>query len=340
MKTNLTDHWNFVNTTLTLGLNKKIIMANLNKEFGLFNIDLGITATKKRHLQDSKEYLRDVIRSYFKKNHNEYEPMFYTQGSWKMKTVIRTKDDTCDIDDGVYFPRNPANVSACTLQSWVKKAVENVTDSKVQHRKKCITVDYQAGYNIDLPVYLFNKDVDTHPYIAVKEIGWSEDDPKEMVKTFAAAKKDNGDQLVRVVKYLKAWCDYKREKMPSGLAMTILVMNNYVANKRDDISLKYTLISIQSALMANFSCIVPATPNDDIFSDYDEAKKKNFLSNLDGIIADARKAVDEENNRKTASVLWQKHLGQRFPDGEDITETDIARSAITPIIGNSKPYAK
>lgn len=311
-------------------------MANIHNLFQEFSSDLQITRTKNDRLITSRDNLRDKIRKYFKDNHSNYSPKFCMQGSYKMKTTIRTKDDTCDIDDGVYFKKNPDNVTCTILQTWVKKAVDETTDD-INHRKKCITVNYKADYNIDLPVYLFNKESDDHPYLAVKNEDWREDDPKEMVKAFNDANDANG-QLLRIVRYLKAWCDNKREKMPSGLAMTILAMDNFQSNDRDDVALKFTLIEIEKALKAKFECIVPATPNDDIFEDYNQTKKDNFMYNLSSFISDIRKAVDEEKNYLKSSNLCQKHLGYRFPDGEDKDEEKIDSKTVAPIVGTSKPY--
>jgi hypothetical protein len=311
-------------------------MANTHTLFQSFNSDLQITSTKRGQLTTSRDNLRDKIRTYFDKNHPEYHPKFCMQGSYKMKTTIRTKDDTCDIDDGVYFDCNPDDVSCTTLQTWVKKAVDGTTDD-ISHRKKCITVNYKADYNIDLPVYLFDEDTDNHPFLAIKDGDWREDDPKEMIKAFNDAKDSKG-QLLRIVRYLKAWCDYKRQKMPSGLSMTILAMNNMQTNDRDDIALKFTLIEIERVLKENFECVVPATPNDDIFAEYDDIRKNNFMTNLSSFIIDAKKAVDDEKNQLKASRLWQKHLGERFPDGEDKNENEIDAKTIIPIVGSSKPY--
>lgn len=256
-----------------------------------------------------------------------------------MGTTIRTKDDTCDLDDGVYFENNPEDVDCKTLQSWVKDAVDGITDSAATHKKKCITVDYKAGYNIDLPVYLFDQDIEYHPQLAIKNEDWRLDDPKEMVEAFQQEKRDN-PQLIKIVRYLKAWCDHKRDKMPCGLAMTILAMNNHAPHDRDDVSLKNTLIEIERILKYRFQCIVPATPYDDIFEAYSEIRKNNFMNNLSAFVADAKKAVDDEKNKRAASLLWRKHLGDRFPIGADEDEKQASADKISPIIGNSKPYAK
>jgi len=311
-------------------------MANLHNLFTEFNDELKITKSKRQNLMTSKDNLRRKIREYFSKHHPNYKPKFYIQGSYKLKLIIRTKDDTCDLDDGVYFEKNPDNVSATTLQGWVKNAVEGTTDSEVEHRKKCITVDYEAGYNIDLPVLVFDSEVDDHPNLAVKNSGFQDDDPKEFVDKFNKVK---SDQMVRMIKYLKSWCDYKRENMPSGLAMTVLTMDNYIGNTRDDVALKFLLIEIENILKGNFKCVMPTTPKDDLFRNYSETRKNNFMDNLSKFIKDAKDAVDEKN-KKVASLKWKKHLGDRFPEGKDEDEIIENSAHLVSTIGASKPYFK
>lgn len=78
-------------------------MANLDTQFQEFYGELQITVTKKQALITSHNNLRTKIQKYFAKNHPEYVPSFYIQGSYKMGTTIRTSDDECDLDDGCYF---------------------------------------------------------------------------------------------------------------------------------------------------------------------------------------------------------------------------------------------
>lgn len=307
-------------------------MANLNYLFKKFEEELYITDSKKDKMMVSKDHLRENIRSYFKKNHDGYTPRFFIQGSYKLKTLIRTKDDTCDLDDGVYFKSNPDNVTGTTLQKWVKEAVEGTTDATPTHKKKCIRIDYKAGYNIDLPIMVFDENKDKHPLLAVKNSDFQIDDPKEFVDYFL---KNKTDQMVRIIKYLKAWCDHKREDMPSGLAMTVLSLKYFQGNDRDDIALKYVLIETEKQLKKNFRCLMPTTPKDDLFEDYSETKKKNFMDNLSSFIEDAKKASEEPNHFK-ASKLWRKHLGERFPLGED--KSDENSKSLIKAIGTSKPY--
>ncbi|HCQ12748.1 nucleotidyltransferase [Flavobacterium sp.] len=313
-------------------------MANCHNLFGEFNTEISLTSNKKTKMTTSKDGLRERIRKYFKEHHSEYIPKFYIQGSYKMKTGIRTKDDICDLDDGVYFFRTP-DVTATTLQSWIWDAVNGYTASSPEHRKKCIRNVFSGDYEIDIPVYY--KVSGKEYQLAVKNNGWEDSDPKALIDWFNANKDANG-KMNKAIKELKAWCDYKRNKMPSGLAMTILAMNakdKIVLNDRDDILLTDILREIKKTLAQKFECVVPVTPNDDLFSDYDTTRKNNFVTNLDNFLADAEAALKEQNHLK-ASRLWQKHLGTRFPDGEDKNEQTSSTSSTVGGAALSRPWSK
>ncbi|MDD2985502.1 CBASS cGAMP synthase [Flavobacterium sp.] len=313
-------------------------MANCHNLFGEFNTEISLTSNKKTKMTSSKDKLRERIRKYFKENHSEYIPKFYIQGSYKMKTGIRTKDDICDLDDGVYFFRTP-DVTATTLQNWIWDAVNGYTTTSPEHRKKCIRTIFSGDYEIDIPVYY---KVSGEEYqLAVKNNGWEDSDPKALIDWFNDNKDANG-KMIKTIKDLKAWCDYKRNKMPSGLAMTILAMNaksKIVLNDRDDILLTDILREIKKTLAQKFECVVPVTPKDNLFADYDDTRKTNFLTNLDNFLTDAEAALKEQNHLK-ASRLWQKHLGTRFPDGEDKNEQSNSNSATTSGAALSRPWAK
>ena len=299
-------------------------MANLNSNFQEFYGELQITDTKRQKMITSHNNLRTKIKNHFKEKHPEYKPTFYIQGSYKMGTTIRTKDDECDLDDGCYFIPKPG-VSASTLQNWVMDAVTGTTDATPSHKNKCIRVQYAAGYHIDLPVYRKSTDSNTeHPELAVRDNGYESSDPREVVIWFQGKKKDN-DALVRLVSYLKSWTDTVRGFMPPGLAMTILASNNQKKHEgRDDIALRDTLKAIKTSLEILFVCIVPATPYDNLFADYDEDRKQKFLDELDKFIEDADKAIEEKNKLK-ASKLWRKHLGDRFPLADDEDDETMSR---------------
>ncbi|GAB2562160.1 cyclic GMP-AMP synthase DncV-like nucleotidyltransferase [Spirosoma aerophilum] len=313
-------------------------MADCQNLFRTYLSKISIDSDKEKKMKISRDKLRDKIRDWFKENQPNYKPYFYVQGSTKMKSVIRTKDDICDLDDGVYFFQTPDHKPE-TLQDWVRQAVDGYTSKPAQHRKKCIRTIFAGDYEIDHPVYY--KDADSDEYqIAIKGEGWRDDDPKGMISWFIKKKKQDA-RIVNAVMYLKTWCDFKRHKMPSGLTMTILASNaldKIVLNDRDDITLKDILNEIKKTLDAEFECTVPVEPGDDLFEDYDQARKDNFMTALKEFLDDADKALKEDNQLK-ASKLWQKHLGDRFPDGEDKKQDSVLKTTVAAGAARSNPWS-
>lgn len=314
-------------------------MADCHNEFQDFHHDIRILQTKKTRMMSAKNALRDKIKKYFEEKHPEYVPKFYIQGSYKQGTGIRNQDDTCDLDDGVYFGKEP-DVTGTTLQSWVYKAVEGHTDGGQEHRKKCIRVVYASDFHIDIPVYYLTEDME-HPKLAVKDAEYEVSDPKEFVLWFLERKKDN-EQIVRIVKYLKAWCDNRNNKMLSGLCMTVLAANSgYCKSDKDDKSLYETLKKIKETLETLWYCEMPATPKDNLLDKYDDTQKENFLTAIAEFVGDAETALSEES-KEQACKLWRKHLGSRFPEVKDEStdQNEKAAKVLSGIGGVSRPWSK
>lgn len=281
-------------------------MANTNKLFLSFDSAINITSTKEDSLKSAREALKKKITSHFSEKHPAYTPEYYIQGSYKMRNVIQTKENLCDLDLGVHFERE-SDVTGKTLQLWVLEAVDGHTH-KQEHKKKCIRVDYKNDYHIDLPVYV--EDAAGLPLLAVKDEEYEESDPRGFTEWYRAHKKD---QSHRISKYLKAWGDNVRHNMLSGLAMTILSVDESrdVAN-REDMALLNTLVGIRSRMKREWNVKMPKRPYDNVVEKHDHLFRSNFFDALDIFIKDAEEAVRTDSLNKS-SKLWQKHLGARFP---------------------------
>lgn len=310
-------------------------MAYLQKQFNVFNEELNISSRKRENLKKSKDNIRETIKNYFKSNHSDYTPKFYIQGSYKLRTMIRTKDNTCDLDDGVYFASNIDNVTANTLQNWVFEAVKDVTTASPNHKNKCIRVNYSGKYNIDLPVLIYDENNENmiNPLLAVRDSGFQDDDPKAFIEYF---NENKNDQMIRLIKFLKAWANTMNCKMPSGLALTVLTMNHYYQSDFDSFALKSLLEEIKTALTENFYCELPTTPNDNLLSTFSAEHQRIFLSCLDKFIDNAKAALEETNIEKSCE-FWKKYLGTYFPIGDNIEE-EINKQDLLSIASKSKPY--
>ncbi len=286
-------------------------MANAHNNFLGLERDFSLTSTKKTNLIASRKALEKKIKDYFKWNHNFLIPKFYIQGSYKMKTMVRDRNGEYDVDLGIYFLEKPI-VHPLTLKGYVLNAVNGHTSTPPQHRNKCVRVIYRGDYDIDLPVY-YMAPYDRHPYLATKN-GWEQSDPKELCDWFKNQRryKDNGGQLLRIIKYFKLWANARSGKMPSGIAFTIWVTNNFKSNLRDDIAFYETAKAIKNSFgWGNVSCMNPATPNDDFTAKLDYTQKSNFKTALDTLIIEADKALNQPDLR-TALNIWGRQFGVDF----------------------------
>jgi hypothetical protein len=283
-------------------------MANLHNDFLTFEQNISVSSSRITKLINSRQALERRIVEHFRLKYGVTIPKFYIQGSYKMKTMILDSSSTYDVDLGIYFSEKPS-VTSGTLQRWVAEAVEGHTEDGVQHRDKCVRVVYRGDFHIDLPVY-YQRNYDRHPYLATKNGGWLESDPKELCDWFVN-KKDAKGQLVRLVKYFKAWAKTRSRKMPSGIALTVLATKNYKANDRDDVAFYETAQAILSAMFWGLECINPAAPGDDLLNRLEYSQKRNFHAALKELVQGGKQAIDSYNTF-TASNIWRQQLGNKF----------------------------
>ena len=305
-------------------------MADLQKLFKEFNDKITLTKSKSDSLKTSRNSLRSDIKKWFS-DKNKKQPKFCWQGSFAMKTVenpINGKE--YDLDDGVYIQGYEDKElddwpSPSTVHTWVKDAVKDRTKQDVIDKDTCIRVPYAAGYHIDLPIYICKDDV---AYLAHKSKGWTESDPKAFKDWFVGKVNSDeyGEQLRSVVKYLKAWRDYKNIPL-KGIEITILVVNSFDKyENRDDKSLRNTVEDIIKALEEEFKCVKPVVPGEDLFENASETKKNSIIEGLKTLKSNLDKAIGEADEKK-ASEYIRKSFGERFPLGKESTKSSFATSA-------------
>lgn len=331
-------------------------MAVLHKEFTSFNGQIALTSKKKEDLIKSRADLRRKIKKWFTDNKpDELQPKFYGQGSFEMNTTVNpiaVEDDSgnklykYDLDYGVYFIEKAGEDNRrgiTTLHDWVFNSVENHTNQPPIKKNTCIRVVFSDGHHIDLPIYYKDNEI---PKLAHKCRGWFESDPKAFTDWFNSEVKEN-QQIRRLVRYLKAWKNFRELRntslsLPSGFALSILAVNNYMHDENDDVAFRQTIEKIKETLDSKFECIRPTIPEENVFSEYSDTKTHNFLTTLQSLIDDCNRAENEQNFKK-ASEIMQKQFGHRFPTGKDENENTKSKRLGTAIVGANvipKPYAE
>lgn len=322
-------------------------MAVLHNEFIKFNKEIKLSDNRKEELKGSIKEIERKIITYFKdEKPSEIQPEFRLQGSFAMDTIItpiKTSNGLeYDLDDGVYLigSSHEAPKTIQAYHNWIYNATNSHTTKANQDKTTCVRVLFQSGRHIDLPIYYQNGN---KIYLAHKTKGWIESNPVEFANWF---NNQATSQLKRIVRYLKAWKNYRENKntnlkLPSGFALTILATNNYHKTDNDDEAFLKTIQNIYKELENNFECLRPTTPkNEDVFDDFSETKKNDFMNYLKSLIVDAEKAYNE-SNYKVASELLQKQFGNRFPTGRDQDSKDKLKkisSALGATAIKPKPY--
>jgi len=196
-------------------------MARLHKEFTQFNKELKLTVARKEGLKNSRKEIKRKIRTWFVENNpDELQPRFAGQGSFEMNTIINPIPEyedgvplrRYDLDYGIYFIENEGEDNKRTIDTWhnwIYEAVEDHTDQAPIRKNTCVRVIFADGHHIDLPIY-YKKDETIS--LAHKTKGWIESDPKEFYEWFNFEK---NAQIERIVRYLKAWKNYRETKNSS-----------------------------------------------------------------------------------------------------------------------------
>ena len=147
------------------------------------------------------------------------------------------------------------------------------------------------------------------------EKGWHGSDPKALTQWFIEYVKAHGEQLRRVVRYLKAWADFqsgRRGKMPSGLILTVLAAQYFRADERDDVSITYTAAAISNAVNPVFCVYNPVDSDEELTARLTDEQKVHFQEAISDLASDAVEAF-ETDDIEEASRLWRRQLGDRFP---------------------------
>ena len=330
-------------------------MADLHKEFGTFHDRIALTPGKKDSLRKSRDAIRERIWHYFREKLGVKVPNFHGQGSFAMITTVNPLDNEFDIDDGVYL-QHLSEVDDSEwptpemVHRWLVEATDGHTNEKPIDKRTCVRVRYSGQYHVDLPSYAI---LNGEYMLAEKgEKDWHHSDPKALTDWFKDSVKKEGEQLRRMVRYLKAWADYqskKRGKMPNGLILTVLATRNFCPHERDDVSLADTAAAISVAVNPIVCVFNPVDNTEELTSRLSDTQKARFQDAISDMTSDGSESVNHVSKKK-ASEIWREQFGDRFSlveEGEEESDEKQQRKKDATSLATvyaarnpSKPWAK
>lgn len=314
------------------------------------NNKIKLTEKRQKELFGSRNSIREKIRTFMKEEKpNEVGPKFDGQGSIPMGTAInpipiiegRNTFIEYDLDDGVYFIVPNSSKERKTIQTyhtWIVNAIDGHTGTPPIDKSTCVRVVFADGHHIDLPIYYLVEG--SNPELAHKAKGWIKSDPRAFSQWFNGFA-DKNPQLRRIVRYLKAWKNYRETNntslsLPSGFALTILATNNFKPDERDDIAFLNTVSAIHQTLENRFVCWRPTIPVEDVFEDFSDTQESQFMDALSRLIENCKKA-GKETNYRTSSEYLRKEFGDRFPLGKDENVDDKKNRIVAGIASTIAP---
>ncbi|KII31763.1 CBASS cGAMP synthase [Pseudomonas fluorescens] len=294
-----------------------------------------------------------------------------------------TPPQQSDIDDGVYLPLSVMREKSSpklAIDLFFEAVVDVLDlmctdkDWQTEIKATCVRVTISPYAHIDLPLYVIpdtrfmllkasvegtegraldsamNTEQQTWKtlpsdqiLLADRELGWRKSDPMAM-KDWFKAEVEGKDQLVRVVRYLKAFRDKQwEEKGPSSILLMAMACPLYERfDKRDDCALLHIVKGIPTALRAGV-----ASPIDSESSltahmskqSIDDAVEKfqNFARYLEG-------AIGATDSRVACNWLLEV-LGDRIPNEPDRMKPNTEAmppfmAAIPPLAGPAEPVKR
>lgn len=166
-------------------------------------------------------------------------------------------------------------------------------------------------------------------WLATRNDGWVESDPRKLYKWFLKAVDEKGEQLKRICRYLKSWRDCQWEKGgPSSIFLMICVEELFnKIPRRDDLSLLEVCEKLPSRL---FYPVLNPTDEDegDLRDRLGDDTIAEFQEKIQEFANDLSDAIYRTPLQKDACELVIRHLGQRFPTNSSTEKTNAREKVI------------
>jgi hypothetical protein len=319
-----------------------MIMDNIQKLFDLFFEKISLSQTQKESLQTSRNAIRDRIIKYFKEELKKKIHKFIQQGSFASDTIIKPILGKFDLDYGLYIDykelkkENDTLIKTETVHDWVAESVKDHT-FKIEDRKNCVRIIYASdNYYVDIPIY--SEFPNGKLYLARKgEEQWIESDPKLFMDWFDEMIAKHGEQARRVIKYLKAWNDFKDNKIKSIL-MTVLAMKNFSPHAENDS--KAILETVKSIIFELTFCngilLNPVDHKENLLGRYsDPAQIAKTMSEKFTWPKEKCEDALQQDDMESSCKKWMLAFGDRFPLEKNKSSS---KSSSIHIESYSRPY--
>lgn len=179
--------------------------------------------------------------------------------------------------------------------------------------------------------------------LANKEDGWIYSDPRPLKDWVDSRVERKGEQLRRVIRYIKAWRDQETwsNSEPKSLLLMIAVEKCFdmQVQGRDDVCMLNVTKLMPEVLSGE---VLNPIDGNDLSSSLDNDGIRNELcEKLNQLHHDLKHAIHQCNDPKEGCELLRKHFGNRFPNSplrvsySTIQTTKANKTSAAPLVGTN-----
>lgn len=181
--------------------------------------------------------------------------------------------------------------------------------------------------------------------LAIRDGTWAESDPRPVKDWFLNQVVLQGEQLRRVVRYLKAWRDWTwKQGGPNSLLLMVAISKVFgERDRRDDLA----FLDVVRALPDEFRRGVfnPVQPSEDLTKKYGERGVRNLIERIEELLKYLDAAIMQSSDAAQSCTWLQQKLGPRFPKNLDAVKESSATAVVmataaqrvsSPLVGRTK----
>ena len=294
----------------------------------------GSEQDKMRNRRDSN---RDRLKRNLEKDDKPKPYEYVSQGSYRMKTMLRDDNNDYDIDDGAYFHSSVlvgdrgGEMSSLEARKMVRDAMDDGKfKTPPEVKNNCVRVQYSAGYHVDVPVYRQVVDEDTEEVLfeLASGSGWQRSDARDVTSWYEEQREETTDpiQFRRLNRHLKKHArSRERWKLRnlSGFGITVVHAEvNVLVEDREDLALYRTMEAIKHRLDCDTVIEHPVTPVQTITSGDPDSKAAFFRDRLGEALDALEPLFEDDCDRMKALKCWDKAFNTTFFSKRNQAEKD------------------
>ena len=280
------------------------------------NNEVTLNSTQQSEMRECRNANRTRLKKGLDANEDPSPDSHQAQGSYAMHTMVQDENYDYDIDDGVIFLKQDfvssqgTDKTALDARKMVRSALDDSSfATPPEVLKNCVRVIYQKGYHVDVPVY---RQLDDET-LELASSDWKGSSPSAVTEWYnkAVCEKspdtDNGRQLRRITRHIKTYKNSRaswKAKMASGFVISTLVVECYLSDERDDVSLYKTMEAIRERLKLNLEVCHPVR-NEMLTKGANDARTKHLREKFSDALDELDVLFDSDCTRLKALKAWK-----------------------------------